>query len=267
VIGKLGKTAKVAATRGAPKGYEMNIAPMERRALLFFIFAAMLNYTVWTMNGQSATNPDSLPTIHAHRLEHAVGGEGFPSAEDWRAAQPVHFDWDWRGENKDDQRATEVRLLWTPETLFIRFEARYRTITVYGDSRNDGWRYQLWEKDVAEAFLQPESGDPFEYQELEVAPNGLWIDLHISHGKNNELKSGLKRRASIDPEKKVWTAELAVPMKGLTDKSDASHPWRVNFFRVEGEQEPRFYSAWSPTKTEKPNFHVPAAFGYLVFEK
>src|SRR5277367_3396801 len=60
---------------------------------------------------------------------------------------------------------------------------RDRIITVYGDSRSDGWRYELWEKDVAEAFLQPESGAPFEYQELEVAPNGMWIDLHISHGK------------------------------------------------------------------------------------
>jgi alpha-galactosidase len=240
---------------------------MKRRTLVLFLFIGMLNYTSWTMGGQSATNADSLPTVHAHRLAHAVDATGFPSAQDWQAAQPVQFDWDWRGDNKDEQRGTEVRLLWTPEMLFIRFAARYRNITVFADSRSDGWRYQLWEKDVAEAFLQPESGDPFEYQELEVAPNGYWIDLHISHGKNNELKSGLKRRASIDAEKKVWTAELAIPMKGLTENFDAGHAWRVNFFRVEGDGEPRLYSAWSPTKSEKPNFHVPGAFGHLVFEK
>lgn len=236
-------------------------------ALALFVFVGMLNYTVGAMDGKSTMNEDSLPTIHAHRLTHAVDAAGFPAAEDWQAAQPVQFAWDWRGEHKDEQRGTEVRLLWTPDTLFIRFVARYRTITVFGDARDDGWRYQLWEKDVAEAFLQPESGDAFEYQELEVAPNGYWIDLHISHGKNNELKSGLKRHASIDAEKKMWTAELAIPMKGLTEKFDAVHPWRVNFFRVEGEAEPRFYSAWSPTKTEKPNFHVPGAFGHLVFDK
>jgi alpha-galactosidase len=240
---------------------------VKRRMLLLFLFVGMLNYTVWTMDGKSARGADSLPTIHARKLAHGVDTAGFPSAQDWQSAQPVQFAWDWRGENQDEQRGTEVRLLWTPETLFVRFAARYRNTTVFLDARDDGWRYQLWEKDVAEAFLQPESGDAFEYQELEVAPNGYWIDLHISHGKNNELKSGLKRRASIDAEKKVWTAELAIPMKGLTDKFDAAHPWRVNFFRVEGESEPRFYSAWSPTKTDQPNFHVPAAFGYLVFEK
>src|SRR5258707_141616 len=41
--------------------------------------------------------------------------------------------------------------------------------------------------------------------------------------------------------------------------------WRVNFFRVEGAAEPRFYSAWRLTNTSVPNFHVPEAFGVLVF--
>ena len=41
--------------------------------------------------------------------------------------------------------------------------------------------------------------------------------------------------------------------------------WGVNFFRVEGAAEPRFYSAWRPTNTPEPNFHVPDAFGALVF--
>jgi len=39
----------------------------------------------------------------------------------------------------------------------------------------------------------------------------------------------------------------------------------VNFYRVEGAAEPRFYSAWQPTGTPAPNFHVPEAFGELVF--
>ena len=28
----------------------------------------------------------------------------------------------------------------------------------------------------------------------------------------------------------------------------------------------RLYLAWSPTKTAKPNFHVPEAFGTLVLD-
>jgi alpha-galactosidase len=219
------------------------------------------------MRSKSTLNLGTLPTAYALRLSGKLNGGGFPSSSAWRQARPVHFDQDWRGENRDKLRTTEVRLLWKPETLFLRFAARYRTIHVYSDAREDGWRYKLWEKDVAEAFLQPDRSNPFEYQELEVAPNGFWIDLHISHGTNRELHSGLQRRAALDPRTKIWTVEVAVPMKSLTDHFDPSDPWRANFFRVEGGQEPRFYSAWNATRTEKPNFHVPAAFGHLVFVK
>jgi alpha-galactosidase len=56
-------------------------------------------------------------------------------------------------------------------------------------------------------------------------------------------------------------------MKRLVAHFDAKQAWRANFFRIEGEREPRFYGAWSPTNSPKPNFHVPAAFGNLVFRE
>jgi alpha-galactosidase len=63
----------------------------------------------------------------------------------------------------------------------------------------------------------------------------------------------------------VWVAELAIPLKALTDNFDPNAVWRVNFFRVEGPEPRRFYSAWRATHTPEPNFHVPAAFGKLRF--
>jgi len=63
----------------------------------------------------------------------------------------------------------------------------------------------------------------------------------------------------------VWSAEIAIPMKALVANFDSAKSWRVNFFRVEGAAEPRFYSAWRPTHSPEPNFHVPEAFGHLSF--
>jgi len=54
-------------------------------------------------------------------------------------------------------------------------------------------------------------------------------------------------------------------MNALTQNFDPKVVWRVNFYRVEGPQEPRAYLAWRPTKTPQPNFHVPSAFGKLRF--
>jgi len=208
-----------------------------------------------------------LPTAYALRLRETVAVEGFPDRAGWEKAPAIRFDHDWKGANADAGRGTEVRVLWNPATLFLRFVANYRELHVFQDARPDGWRDQLWERDVAEAFLQPEDGDPLVYKELEVSPNGFWIDLNISHGQKEEMGSKLRRRMWQDTQAKVWTAELAVPMKSLTPSFDPNKAWRANFYRVEGRTEPRFYSAWSPTMTPVPNFHVPDAFGHLVFRE
>jgi alpha-galactosidase len=234
-----------------------------------FLFSAPNGYnpTENTMNLSSSDNPKSTPTAVALRFTEKPDSEGFPAKSAWEKTTVYSFDQDWKGENANPQRATEVRLLWTPETLYLRFLCKYQTIFVFPDARADGWRYELWERDVAETFLQPDSTDPFVYREFEVSPNGFWIDLAVSHGKIEELHSGLRRRVVMDEKAKTWTAELAIPMKFLTTQFDPKHPWRANFYRIEGETEPRFYSAWSPTFSPKPNFHVPSAFGTMEFHE
>jgi alpha-galactosidase len=219
------------------------------------------------MNPPFPSNPESTPTAVAAHLKEQTDSEGFPQKSAWHKAAAIRFDRDWRGENPDPQRATEVCLLWAEETLFLRFRCNYRKIFVFPDARADGWRYALWDRDVAEAFLQPDDSDPFVYREFEISPNSYWIDLAVSHGKIEELHSGLRRRVVLEENAKSWTAELAIPMQHLAAHFDPKHRWRANFYRIEGEIEPRFYSAWNPTHSPKPNFHVPAAFGKLVFRE
>jgi alpha-galactosidase len=196
----------------------------------------------------------------------SLDAAAFPPSKAWRTAKPVLFDSDWQGKNADAHRQTEVRLLWTSEFVYLKFVARYRCITVFENADADGRRDKLWDRDVAEVFLQPDSQQPRRYKEFEVSPNGFWIDLEISNGALQHIKSDLQRRVSINKPKKTWTAELAIPMKSLTQTFDPASAWRVNFFRVEGPTEPRFYSSWQPTNTPQPNFHVPGRFGYLKFK-
>lgn len=217
------------------------------------------------MTPANSKSAEELPAVVAARLRENLGAHEFPSAQGWEGAPALQFDHDWRGENSDPERSTEVRLLWTPEILYIRFLCRYRTMTVFSDARADGWRYELWDRDVAEVFLQPDASDPLIYKEFEVAPNGMWIDLAVRHGEIEELSSGLHRRVTVDSAARTWTAELALPMKKVAPRFDPKQPWRANFFRIEGEGEPRFYAAWNPTHSPAPNFHVPAAFGVLSF--
>lgn len=185
----------------------------------------------------------------------------------WKKATPVTFCADWQGKHADAERQTAVRALWSASTLYLRFECRYRGIYVFDDSEPSGRRYQLWDRDVAETFLQPDPSQLHSYKEFEVAPNGMWVDLDIVARKDADLKSGLQRSVWRDEAQKLWVAELAIPMKSLTAKFDPAAVWRVNFFRVEGPEPERFYSAWQATNTPEANFHVPEVFGRLVFRK
>lgn len=214
-----------------------------------------------TMHPCNETNNEIVATGLNHDI---VLNAGSPAPE-WQQAKPVSFCQDWQGKNPAPDRLTEVRVLWSPQTLFLRFECRYRELHVFSDSDPNGRRDQLWDRDVAEAFLQPDPSRPTEYKEFEVSPNGFWIDLDISPGQKPDLKSGMQRSVVLDEKTRTWTAELAIPMKALTSKFDPEAVWRVNFYRVEGKLEPRGYYAWQPTGTPQPNFHIPSAFGRMRF--
>ena len=172
---------------GVTRKFERGAAFLLLPYLLWVSIAASLNYTVWRMNPPVSRSMSELPTAFASRFASQPDAEGFPDGDDWMKSSPLSFEHDWKGENGDPGRSTEVRLLWTPDTLFVRFLAKYKTITVFPDAREDGWRDELWNCDVAEAFLQPNSRHPWN-KEFEVSPNGLWIDLDIAGDRKEELR-------------------------------------------------------------------------------
>jgi len=197
----------------------------------------------------------------ASRVTRLLDSQGLPGNESWAKTPAVAFHSDWHAENPDPERKTQVRLLWSPDCLFVRFDCRYREIFAYEGTA--GRRDKLWMRDVAEVFIRPETGEPKHYKEFEISPNGDWLDLDISPGNKSVLLCEIKSRVVLDPGQRTWTAELGIPMSCLTDAFDPGERWRLNFFRIEGPEPNRFYSAWIPTYTPQPNFHVPEVFGTL----
>jgi len=203
--------------------------------------------------------------VLATRISQDIQSDAGQPAAAWQKAKPIRFSADWQGKNSEPTLETEVRVLWSASNLYLRFVCRYQYLFVFDDSDPNGRRDHLWDRDVAEAFLQPEQSPERRYKEFEVAPNGMWIDLDIFPTGLANPKSGLKSSVHVDKNQNVWAAELAIPIRSLTANFDPTKPWRANFYRVEGRSEPRKYLAWQPTLTPQPNFHVPEAFGTLRF--
>ncbi|HEY0954751.1 MAG TPA: alpha-galactosidase [Roseateles sp.] len=201
---------------------------------------------------------DALPVAFAGQVAQ-VGADGFPLASQWADAPTTFFRHDWQGRALAGPQSTRVQLLRGPGQLYLRFICKYETLSTYerAASATDIW--PLWERDVVEIFLQaPDRAGLKSYREVEVSPNGLLLDIAVEASGKKRIVGESRAKAQVDAKNKVWTAELAVPMRGAEDG------WRLNLFRVEGQGKDRVYSAWSPTKTAAPDFHVPAAFGRLL---
>jgi hypothetical protein len=231
---------------------------------IFLLFQFLL-FQFMTSESSAPANPTASSEICAFFVDHEIVLDAAHPAAEWENARAVTFASDWQGKNSDTGRQTQVQVLWSERTLFLRFECRYRGLFVFEDADPDGRRDHLWERDVAEAFLQPDPAREQYYREVEVSPNGMWIDLDIFPGGLSDLQSGMRRSVFLDEKTQVWIAELAIPIRALTERFDSNAIWRVNFYRVEGTEEPRAYMAWQPTNTPEPNFHVPRRFGRMRF--
>ncbi|MGH9403223.1 MAG: carbohydrate-binding family 9-like protein [Terriglobia bacterium] len=189
----------------------------------------------------------------------------------WKKARWVRFDHDWADKRRYPQSDTQVATCWTPEQIYLAYQCKYSSLNIYphADARKDKWG--LWERDVVEAFLNPDPARVNHYYEFEVAPNNLWIDLEIDLDRkpfnDASWNSGYAHATRIG--KSVWTCEIRIPVASMTGRGveiRAGAEWRGNFFRMDGEGDRRAM-AWSPTLTPKMNFHVPTRFGLIRFVK
>ena len=187
----------------------------------------------------------------------------------WEEAAPVRLTRYWSGEEAPAGRHAEARLLWSREALAVRFVCRQtEPLVVSPDPQTERKTLWLWERDVCELFVAPDAREPERYLELEAAPTGEWVDLLVRQLPDEretdwEFRSGMTAAARVSGE--TVTIAIRVPFAGLGRTPRAGDRWRANLFRCVGADPARGYLAWRPTHTDEPYFHVPEAFGRILF--
>jgi alpha-galactosidase len=189
--------------------------------------------------------------------------------ENWKQAEEVSIKNCWSGEKAKAGRHATAKLLWSDNALYVRFEANQIEPLVVSEKPDlKSKTIGLWERDVCEIFVAPNSKEANKYFEFEIAPTGEWIDLAIcqtSEKRETDLEydSEMKSAAKIEPDKILMAIKIEWKAFGKTPK--ANDVWKGNLFRCVGGGETRGYLAWQATKTEPPDFHVPEAFGEFEF--
>jgi len=169
----------------------------------------------------------------------------------------------------------QVASLWTPRYIYLAYWCRFRSLNIYEGEDPAKERWELWNRDVVEAFLNPQPDRFLHYYEFEVAPNNQWIDLEIDLSKNpmNDAawNSHFEHSTKLDAEHKSWTAEMRIPASSMNaGVIKAGDEWRINLYRCDGQGDDtkRRFLSWSPLPAGKnESYHQPAAFGLLKFVK
>jgi Carbohydrate family 9 binding domain-like len=188
----------------------------------------------------------------------------------WLKAKPVEIHQYWSGKRAPNSRKAQAGILWSSKALHVRFLCRQEEPLVISSSPQTGNKTMgLWDRDVCEIFIAPDPSAVERYLEFEAAPTGEWLDvaIHWSPEKRESdwaFQSHMTTAAKV--EKDRVTIAMRIPWNQWIHEPQAGERWRVNLFRCVGSDPGRGYLAWQPTRTPQPNFHMPQAFGWLVFK-
>ncbi len=194
-----------------------------------------------------------------------------------RGADPGRYAWVnrlWNGHDPDNGglEGTRVSSSWDADALYFDFSCTFDELSFDERLGPDGPTSRLWEYDVVEIFLRPRGCSG--YFEVEVGPLGQWLDLFVFEPRTHvdwSWRSRLNVEVALDKDARRWDVHLRLPFEAMLTRFPAlktpevGDVWRLNLFRVSGVHPARRYFAWRPTYTPEPDFHVPSAFGNLIF--
>lgn len=212
------------------------------------------------------------------RISHPIRIDGILDEAEWSMVSAIKEFVSCIDGNPDVTK-TEARICWDEERLYVAFKCYDSEIQSTFRNRDD----PIYEEEVVEVFIDPNCNMK-SYYEINVSPLNVVYDALIFNPKGT--RSGMKvdvewncegietavkihlDQAEKERKNQFWTVEMAIPFKSLSEApSIPPHDgdiWRVNLYRIERSPKPEFIS-WSPTL--RPDFHVPSAFGRLIFKE
>lgn len=208
------------------------------------------------------------PTLTAKHIESPAVVVDGKIDDVWSATPAVTFDTDWSGKASPTGASTKVRALWTENAFYMLWEISGTGLDTDHSRPIDVERENLYKEDCVEIFFTPNPAEPKKYFEIELGPYGHYFDLSIDRKANTSdirWSSGAQIGTSQDPANHSAIIEVAFTSPDIVRSLRSGTNLPINMFRMEGKG-PQQYLAWSPTRTPRPNFHVPEAFGTLALE-
>ena len=210
---------------------------------------------------------DAPPEVAIHRATGPIVVDGVLDEPDWQRATPLRLRHTL--DNRPLAFNTTAKLVWTPEALYLAFDADDDDAFSAFSKRDD----PLYDSEAYEIFIDAD-GDNDVYVELQSDAFDLHFDTAFAGGARKNMQVAYDvdyaTKTVVTPDRVVQ--EWRIPIAGLRDVP-AGEPrvgarWKANLFRLErrrrdGKVVGAEASAWSPPL--RNDFHTLPRFGTFVF--
>ena len=215
----------------------------------------------------------AVPRYEVRRANQAIVIDGKPDEKAWAAAGKIELIFPWEFQTGAKQKTT-VRLLWDDQNLYVSYECEDADIVAFHTAHDD----PTYLDDAVEIFINPMPSQTGIYYGLEMNVRAVLYD-YVMYESKYLFKpfdlQGVRLATFVDgtlnmrgDRDKGWSLEVAIPwanFEALSKRPAIGTIWAANINRWDGVEPDRRMSNWSDPLQPRPNPHVPARFGQLVF--
>ncbi len=177
------------------------------------------------------------------------------------------------------KQATEARVLYDDEALYLQYQCRDRHVY----SRATRLNGEVWLDSCVEFFASPFPNSGPDYFNFEMNCCGVFL---AQFGPNRQDRAWISESLAQEftvvasepgplrdelPGDERWWVAARLPFDALSRfvgravRPDSGTLWRANFYRCGGKTDPQ-YACWNRVEVPQPDYHRPDCFGELVFE-
>lgn len=204
--------------------------------------------------------------------------------ESFTAIEDVFFKHSVGG--KSISQETAVMVKYDENFLEVSFECRNNPRIEQNFYLEDN--SSMYNQEVFELFISPGEAAAETYMEIEINPNNALFLARIYNGFKSDQQfkfelidtksSGIEHFVEKDVQGDIWRGYLKIPRSLINDAgSEPTNIFRINFYRIisktdqrhqdwKVDQDNAIFSCWSSTMSDKPQFHVPERFGFLILD-
>jgi len=196
-----------------------------------------------------------------------------PDAPFWKGVPGIVVDRRIDSREPVPNLKSDVRSRWTDKYLYMIAVCPYEKCHLRPNPVTNVETHQLWEHDVLEVYIGTNFKDITKYYELQISPQGEYLDMKIDQtkkviamGDERLWESGWQVKARHDRARKIWYCEFRIPLASIDSRPvKLGNEFRINLYRLQGPHgkglPPRDFLAWQPTGRRQP--HLPIHFGRL----